>query len=100
MSRAAAPDSFEQRVARILLVGVVFSAVCLVAGLALWIASPDRTGGSLPLKAGLFTLMAIPVLRIAFSLAHYIRIRDWPFAATAAAVLGILATSVIYAWKA
>lgn len=90
-------DRFEERVARTLFGGVLFSAVCLVVGLALWIRNP--ASGSAPLTTGLFMLMATPVLRIVFSLGHYVGLRDWPFAATAATVLIILAASLIYALK-
>jgi uncharacterized membrane protein len=83
----------------VLFAGVLFAAACLVTGLALWTGSPDGAGGSMALTTGLVTLMATPVLRIVFSLGHYITLRDWPFAATAAAVLIILAASLIYAWR-
>jgi uncharacterized membrane protein len=83
----------------VLFAGVLFAAASLVTGLALWMRSPDAASGSVLLTAGLITLMATPVLRILFSLGHYISVRDWPFAATAAAVLIILAASLVYAWR-
>lgn len=99
MSAAPDPDRFEERVARVLFSGVLFSAACLIVGLALWIVSPGRAAGPRFLATGLITLMATPVLRIVFSLGHYISIRDWPFAATAAIVLIVLGLSLVYAWR-
>jgi uncharacterized membrane protein len=91
------PDSLlrlEELLGRVLVVGVVSSAVVLGAGLLVEFAGRDAHP---LLQLGLIVLMATPILRVAVSLVEYLRMRDWFFAATAGAVLLVLLTSVAVA---
>lgn len=81
----------ERLLGRVLVVGLVLSASVLAAGLVLELVGRDAR---LWLRVGLIVLMATPILRVAVSLVEYIRMRDWFFAATTAAVLTVLLTSV------
>lgn len=80
---------------RVLVTGVVASSILLAAGIVSYVAGWDAA--SPLLKAGLFTLMATPILRVAVSVFEYARVRDWFFTLTALAVLGVLLTSVLIA---
>lgn len=84
----------EELLGRVLVIGVVMSAVVLGIGLAI-----EFLGGNAhrTLQAGLILLMATPILRVAVSLVEYVRMRDWFFASTATAVLLVLLTSVTLA---
>jgi uncharacterized membrane protein len=77
----------EQRLGTVLRIGITFSALALAAGLAMWLWRPGRPESAWLLDAGLLALTATPVLRVAVSLAGYVRMRDWFFVATTAAVL-------------
>jgi uncharacterized membrane protein len=79
---------------RVLVVGVIVSAIVLGAGLVMEFAGANAHP---VLTGGLIVLMATPILRVAVSLVEYIRMRDWFFAATATAVLLVLLTSVTLA---
>lgn len=88
--------ALERLLAQLMLRGVQVSAACLVVGIALWLAGSEPYGSRL-LTAGLFALMATPMLRIAVSVVEAVRLRDWFFIMTTAAVAVLLATSVAYA---
>lgn len=84
----------EELLGRVLVGGVVLSAAVLGIGLIVQLTGRDA---HLLLRAGLIVLMATPILRVAVSLVEYLRMRDWFFATTAAAVLLVLLTSVLVA---
>ena len=88
--------ALERLLARLMLGGVQVSAGCLIAGLALWLSNVEPYGTRL-LTAGLLTLMATPMLRIAVSVAEAVRLRDWFFIITTAAVAVLLSMGVVYA---
>ncbi len=97
------PDSagmarFERHVGRLLLAGLTASAVALAAGLALFLVAPGPASSDL-LAAGLVMLMATPMLRVAVSVAEYVRMRDWLFAGVTLFVLAELAVTVIYSLR-
>jgi uncharacterized membrane protein len=84
----------ERGAGHLLLAGVLVAAVCLLAGLLMWMtAAPSGRG---LMDAGLIILMATPVLRVLLAAVDYARARDWVFAAVAVAVLAILIGSAIY----
>jgi uncharacterized membrane protein len=85
------------RAGQLLLVGVIAASGCLVAGLVLWLLGSTAANGLL--NAGLIVLMAMPVLRVALSIAEYARVRDWLFVATACCVLAILVASIVYSTR-
>lgn len=87
----------EVHLGRLLLGGVLSAAVLLAAGLALWLGGRAPGVGSGLLTAGLFVLMATPILRVIVSLVEYARMRDWFFVATTLAVLGVLLTTLVVA---
>ena len=59
--------------------------------------APGGTRASLFLSAGLIVLMATPLLRVVVSIAEYVRMRDWIFAALTLAVLAELMVTMVYA---
>lgn len=87
----------EADLGRLLVTGVVASAMLLAAGLAVWLAQPDHRAAAWLLNAGLMVLMATPILRVMMSFAEYVRIRDWLFVAMTILVLAELALTVIVA---
>ena len=72
----------ELKLGRLLFAGVMSSAVCLAAGLALSLtgAYPGVANGIL--TTGLVILMITPLARVVTSLAVYVRMRDWFFVGT------------------
>ena len=90
----------EHRIGRLLAVGVTTSSAALALGLACWLLGTPRGLVELLLQSGLMFLMATPVVRVVLSFAAYVRERDWFFALTTLAVLAVLATTVLVAWRA
>lgn len=84
----------ETHLGRLLLGGVLSSASCLTAGLALWLTGVAPSIANALLTAGLMILMATPILRVVVSLAEYTRMRDWFFAMTTLVVLIVLAVTI------
>ena len=84
----------EDLLGRVLVTGVAASAAILGIGLAI-----EMMGGNAHpvLQVGLVLLMATPIFRVGVSLVEYLRMRDWMFSATTAAVLLVLLTSVVVA---
>ena len=87
----------EQDLGRLLVAGVVVSAVLLAAGLALWLASPGAPLSRWLLNGGLVVLMATPILRVFVSVVEYVRMKDWVFVATTILVLVELTVTVVVA---
>lgn len=87
----------ERLLGRLLITGVTAAAVCLAAGLLLFLARPDGVAAARVLNAGLVVLMATPILRVIVSAIEYARLRDWIFVATTLAVLGVLAATALFA---
>jgi uncharacterized membrane protein len=98
MTSGNAPlERLEHRLGRLLMAGVVTSALCLALGLAFQILAGDGTLSRDLLAAGLMILMATPMLRVIVSAVEYMRMGEWSFVATTAIVLAELAAGVIYA---
>jgi len=87
-------NRLEDLLGRVLVTGVVASAAILAIGLIVELAGANAHP---VLRVGLILLMATPILRVAVSLVEYLRMRDWFFSATTAAVLIVLLTSVALA---
>ena len=87
----------ERILGRLLITGVTAAAICLAAGLLMFLARPDGPAAARVLNAGLVVLMATPILRVMVSVVEYVRMRDWFFVATTLAVLGVLAATVLLA---
>jgi uncharacterized membrane protein len=88
----------ERNLGRLLNIGVIASAVALALGLALFLVAPGPLSSGL-LTAGLVALMATPMLRVAVSVAEYVRMRDWFFVAITLVVLLELAVTVVYSLR-
>jgi uncharacterized membrane protein len=86
----------EQRIGRVLTIGVRTSAALLAAGLALSFAGATSVAAWL-MTAGLLLLMATPVARVATSMFEYLRHRDWTFSILTAIVLLELCAGVVAA---
>ena len=87
----------EHRLGRLLVTGVIASAVLLAAGLALWLANPEAPVARWLLNGGLVVLMATPILRVFLSVVEYVRVRDWFFVAITVVVLIELTVTVVVA---
>jgi uncharacterized membrane protein len=80
----------ELRLGRLLMAGVMSSALCLAIGLVLWVAGGYPAAANRILTAGLLILMMTPIARVVTSVVVYIRMRDWFFVATTVMVFGVL----------
>jgi uncharacterized membrane protein len=89
----------EHHLGRLLVGGVILSAVLLGAGLALWLADPHAPTTGWLLNAGLMVLMATPMMRVVVSFAEYVRMRDWLFVAMTIVVLAELTLTVAVAFR-
>ena len=98
MTEQAQPlGRLERQLGRLLVAGVILSAVLLAGGLALWLRAPGHPATVWLLNAGLVVLMGTPIMRVIVSLAEYVRLRDWVFAGLTVAVLAELALTVFVA---
>jgi uncharacterized membrane protein len=95
--QAEALGRLEQQLARLLIAGVIVSAVLLAAGLALWLADPRSALSTWLLNAGLIALMATPIMRVVVSFVEYVRMRDWVFVALTVVVLAELTLTMTVA---
>jgi hypothetical protein len=84
----------ELRLGRLLFAGVISSALCLGAGLVLWMAGGPSTTANTILTTGLVILMMTPLARVVTSIVVYVRMRDWFFVGTTIAVFVVL----VVAW--
>jgi uncharacterized membrane protein len=94
------PGSFERlelHLGRLLVTGVVVSAVLLAIGLGLWLANPHSTAALWLLNAGLVVLMGTPIMRVVVSFAEYVGMRQWFFAGVTVVVLVELSVTVLVA---
>ncbi len=87
----------EHHLARLLVTGVIVSAVLLFAGLALWLTARENPLARWLLNGGLIVLMATPILRVFVSVVEYVRMRDWFFVAITVVVLIELTVTVVVA---
>ena len=87
----------EQRLGRVLTVGVRASALFLAVGLALSFTDGGASVASWLMTAGLLMLMATPVARVVTSMAEYLRHRDWTFSILTAVVLLELGAGIVAA---
>jgi uncharacterized membrane protein len=86
----AAIDRLEVQVGRLLRAGVGAAAVCLGAGLLLWLAFGNGRVANVLLTGGLVILMLTPLARVVASFVAYIRLRDWFFVGTTLTVFIVL----------
>jgi uncharacterized membrane protein len=80
----------EMQLGRLLFAGVMSAAVCLAAGLLLWMIGGRAAAANAILTIGLVILMITPVARVVASLVVYVRMRDWFFVATTVSVFVVL----------
>ena len=90
-------SSLDRAGARLLTSGVLLSALCLTAGLWVWLTAAGDWRALALLNAGLMTLMATPIVRLCVAVAQFARARDWFFLLTTLAVLAVLVTTLILA---
>jgi uncharacterized membrane protein len=88
----------EERIGRVLRVGVWLSSVSLTTGLAMSLADVKVAFAHWLLTAGLICLLATPASRVLVSVVSYGRSRDWLFTALTLIVLIELAASVLAAF--
>lgn len=87
----------EHHLGRLLVAGVILSAVLLASGLALWLANPRGSLAIGLLNTGLIALMGTPIMRVLVSFAEYVRMRDWLFVGMTILVLAELTLTVAVA---
>ena len=87
----------EVHLGRLLVTGVVVSAMLLAIGLGMWLFNPHDSSALWLLNAGLIVLMATPIMRVALSFAEYITMRQWFFAGVTILVLVELSVTVLVA---
>jgi uncharacterized membrane protein len=90
-------SAVETQLETLLKGAVLASALCLVAGLALWLVQRDSEADAILLRTGLLLLMSTPVLRVLITAAEAIRQRDWVHLGTIATVTGCLGLTLTYA---
>ena len=88
----------ETWIGRELRVGSVVSTALLAIGVVVYIAFASRVGWAL-IHAGLLIVLVTPVARVLVSMAGFVQQRDWRFVLMTAAVLGVLAASVVAAFR-
>jgi uncharacterized membrane protein len=93
-------DLLEQRVGRMLRLGVIASSVSLSVGLGLSLLGLSGGTAQVLLTSGLLALLATPISRVLVSTVVYLKSRDWVFAGLTAIVLMELALSVLAALRA
>ena len=96
MSRAV--TRLERTIGAVLRAGVVFSTVCLAAGLVLTLSGPQFLASFL-LNAGIIVLLATPVARVIVSIVDYAQQRDWTFTVLTLIVLIELAAGALTALR-
>jgi uncharacterized membrane protein len=84
----------EGKLGRVLVAGVVVSAVLLAAGLVFWLWQPDAPRSAWLLNGGLIVLMGTPIVRVVVSVAEYVRLRQWFFVIVTLVVLAELTVTV------
>ena len=89
--------TLEHRLGRLLVTGVVLSAVLLASGLVFWLWHPGAPSSGWLLNAGLIVLMATPIVRVIVSVAEYVRLRQWFFVVVTLIVLAELTVTVAVA---
>ena len=87
----------EQRIGRVLIIGVRTSAVFLAVGLVLSFSAVAGPMADWMMTIGLLMLMATPVARVVTSMVEYLRYRDWTFSILTAIVLLELCGGVVAA---
>jgi uncharacterized membrane protein len=91
--------TLERVLSRLMLAGVLTSAACLLAGLAVFLLGGSAGLTTLILTVGLFVLMGTPVMRVAVSVLESIRMRDWFFVTTTLAVMVLLGLTMAHALR-
>jgi uncharacterized membrane protein len=84
----------EERLGRLLVTGVIVSAVLLAGGLLFWLWHPGAPRTDWLLNAGLIVLMGTPIVRVIVSVAEYVRLREWFFVIVTLVVLAELTVTV------
>lgn len=91
----AATASSRRLVGLVLGVGVYGSVVLILVGFLLTaFPATGKTGLALA-QGGVLLLISTPVLRVTVCVAAFVRERDWTYVAITAAVLAMLALSVL-----
>ena len=90
-------NELERAIGRVLRIGVMTSAVALVAGFGIATVSGVGQLSMRLLTLGVLVLIATPVARVVMSAVAYIRRRDWTFALLTLIVLGELVASIVAA---
>jgi uncharacterized membrane protein len=84
----------EAKLGRLLVMGVVVSAVLLATGLLFWLWHPGAPRSGWLLNAGLIVLMATPIVRVIVSAVEYVQLRQWFFVVVTLVVLAELTVTV------
>lgn len=80
-----------------MIAGVASSAVCMLVGLAIFLARADRSTATGVVTIGLIVLMFTPALRVIIAVVEAIRMRDWFFVAVTGIVVVLLTLTLTLA---
>lgn len=86
--------TLERALGNLMRAGVYASALCLFAGLVLWLFHHESAPAAALLRVGLIALMAAPGFRVLISAVEAIRLKDWVHLATILTVAVLLAIAV------
>jgi uncharacterized membrane protein len=99
MSRREHLSGVEEKLGRVLRVGVTLSTSALAGGLVASLALGNRTIASELLTFGILMLIATPFARVVVSTILYAFRRDWTFVLLTLVVLGELIASLVAALR-
>jgi uncharacterized membrane protein len=99
MNQHSTDNSLETTLGRVLRAGVVASAAALTAGVIAAFTVGTGPLTTFLLMAGIVTLIATPVARVAISCIAYVRRHDWTFAVLTLIVLAELVASIVAATR-
>ena len=87
-------NELERALGRVLRIGVLTSAIALVAGFIMTSVGGNSAVSIRLLTIGVLVLLGTPIARVVLSALSYLRQRDWTFAVLTLIVLGELVASI------
>lgn len=97
MSQPIDEPVMDRAIERVLRVGTWVAAGLLAGGLVVSLVTGDSD--TPVLHAGLWVLIATPIVRVLVSLGDDVKRRDWTFATLTSVVLLFVALSLLRAWS-
>jgi uncharacterized membrane protein len=92
-------DALERRIGYVLKSGSMISTALLALGVVVVLAAPAAAAGPILIQAGLLIVIATPIVRVIVSMFGFAQEHEWKFVVMTLAVLGVLAASVVAAFR-